>query len=286
MAMRQAVDMVLNAFLSRQSAEKRAQLLKFLNDKDRERIEQLPVAAEDMSIEKFSNGAMLERVHWSWFLPTLKSYPPQEQSLFLASLDEISAIALAAEIPCKLPQAPLTPTGRAYLRQVLFDSLVNTHDRLLPIHFLPPSPLNRILNFSKKELIHLIDLLSMHYLALEIRQIVETKILKKIYSFLTDGQRQFLKLVTAKHEIANQPKLGLDRWDGSQESLQYLLHRKGLAILGTALYGQDPSLGWYVCHLLDIGRGSALFKSIDQKASRQAVDLAAKQVEELLGYDL
>ena len=165
---------------------------------------------------------------------------------------------------------------------MLLDSLVGPHDRLLPVDYLPPSPLNKHSEPSKAQLINLIDLLAMHDLAVEIRQIVETKILKKIYSFLSEEQRRFLKLTAARHEVSPPPKIGLDRWDGNEESLRHLLHKKGLARLGSALSGQDPSLAWYVCHLLDIGRGSALFKLCEREGSASAVDTAVRQVEELL----
>jgi hypothetical protein len=283
--MRFAVDMILNAFLSRQPAEKQERLLHFLPDAERIRLNALPPVTQPPAKE-FSNGGLLEQVHWSWFLPTLKSYSPYEQTLFLSVLSESSAQALASEIPCKTAKTEITPIGRSYLKQVLLDSLIGAHDRLLPVDFLPDSSLNSILHLSKKELIHLIDLLAMHDFAIEIRQIVETKILKKIYSFLSEEQRRFLKLTSAKHEVNAQQKIGFDRWDGNKESLHHLLHKRGLARLGLALSGQDPSLGWYVCHLLDIGRGSALFKLCEQCASESAAETAARQVEELLVNEL
>ncbi len=284
--MRSAVDMILNVFLSQQTTDKQAHLLQFLPENERSHIQQLPSFVNTIKIEDFSNGNILERVHWSWFLPTLKSYSLEEQSLFLSCLNETPARALAAEIPCKFSSIEISPIGCSYLRQVLLNSLIGTHDWLIPIDYLPASNLNKILRLSKNQLIQLIDLLAMHDLAVEIRQIVETKMLKKIYSFLSEGQRRFLKLIAAKHEILQQPKIGLDRWDGQEESLRHLLHRRGLARLGTALSGQNPSLAWYVCHLLDIGRGSALNKLCEREKNRSLADIAAHQVEELLGYEL
>jgi len=283
--MRSAVDIILSSFLSRQPADKQERLLHFLTDHERESIKQLLPISQIAPAEEHVDEKMLERVHWSWFLPTLKSYSLPEQALFLAVLDGSSARAIAAEIPCKFAKTEIAPLGRSYLRQVLLDSLVGPHDRLLPVNYLPASPLNTILKLPKSHLINLIDLVAMHDLAVEIRQIVETKILKKIYSFLSDEQRRFLKLTTSRHEVSPPPRIGLDRWDGNEDSLRHLLHKKGLARLGTALSGQDPSLAWYVCHLLDIGRGSALFKLCEREGSGSAVDTATRQVEELLEYE-
>lgn len=280
--MRPAVDTILNAILSRQPADKRSRLTRFLPENVRKRLEALP-EFEPNSINGFSNGDMLKSVHWSWFLPTLKSYDLPEVALFLSCFDVASAKNLAAEIPCKKISAETTAIGRSYLKDILMKSLVSEHDRLIPIDYLPASPLNQILNLKRNRLIDLIDLLAMHDLAIEIRQIVETKMLKKIYSFLSGGQRQFLKLIKSKHEVLPHPKIGLDQWDGKEESLRRLLHRQGLARLGSALSTQDASLVWYVCHVIDIGRGSLLFKLCGQEKNRKAADTAARQVEELLG---
>lgn len=279
--MRLAADMILNAFLSRQPAEKQAQLIRFLPDAEKERLQRLPPYGKEAGTSISADETALGSIHWSWFLPTLKSYPPNEQSLFLAALDDSSARALSLEIPCKRLKIDLTPAGRSYLRKILLDSL---RAPFVPIEYLPPSPLNRLAQRSKGSLVELIDLLAMHDLAVEIRQIVETKILKKIYSFLTDGQRRFLKQAAAKHEIMAPQKIGLDRWDGTRKSLRLLLHKKGLARLGAALSKQNPSLGWHVCHLLDIGRGSALLKLSAQKTNRAMIDTAVRQIDELLGY--
>jgi hypothetical protein len=284
--MHSAVDIVLSSFLSRQPQAKQEALLRFLPDSQCDEIKQILALSGSGPIKGFADETMLQRVHWSWFLPTLKSYSLPEQSLFLTVLEEPSARALAEEIPCRMAKVEITRLGASYLKQILLDSLVGAHDRLLPIDYLPPSPLNKILNLSKTQLISLIDLIAMHDLSVEIRQIVETKILKKIYSFLSEEQRQFLKLTASRHEVRWPQKIGLDRWDGNKESLRHLLHKKGLSRLGQALSGQDSSLAWYVCHLLDIGRGSALFKLCERQKNESAVEMAVRQVEELLENEL
>ena len=275
-----STEIVLRAFLSRQPQDIQDRLLRFLPPNQRERVEQLPSFAESTKPE-IEQGAILDRVHWSWFVPMLRDYSPHEAALFLSCMDQRSAQALSMEIPCKEPKEKLEGIGRKYLRTVLLDSLLGAHNKLLPTAFLPPSPLNRLVSLSKSTFIELIDLLSMHDLAAEIRQIVETKILKRLYSFLTDAQRDCLKTAASKIEPMLLPKMGLDRWDGSEQMLRTTLHRRGLTRLGLALSKQSSSLTWYLCHQLDIGRGSALFKSA-KEANPHSAELAIKQVIEIL----
>jgi hypothetical protein len=271
--------MILKAFLSRHPERKDA-LERFLPDSERLRLEEIPAAAE-VSPEMFTNGGVLERVHWSWFLPTLKTYPEDEQKLFLSAVSPFAGQNLAHELGVPPPAQEITETGRSYLRQMLIQSLVGPHDRLVPIDYLPPTPLKPLLYLSKKELSKLANLLSLHDLAAELRQIVETKILKKIYSFLSDEEKKHLKQAATYQKETGQ-RMGLDRWDGNEESLRALLHRRGLARLGAALSGQDPDFIWYICHQMDIGRGNALSKLCSKEPVPGLTDALIRQIEEIL----
>lgn len=273
--------MVLKAFLSRVEPQKKRELERFLSREEQEEIESLPYFSEEVQLDRFSNGNILEKVHWSWFLPTLKAYSETEQKLFLSALNPYAAKNLAKTLTLSLNGTELSEAGRSFLRKLLFDSLLGPRDCLLPIDYLPSSPLNRLLNRTKKELTHVIDLLSLYDLAVELRQIVETKILKKIYSLLTEEERKFLKNALNHKDPFVLGKLGMERWDGSEESLRTLLHKRGLVRLGAALSGQNSDLIWYICHQLDIGRGAALHKLCAKEPIHGVTEAIIRQIEEL-----
>jgi hypothetical protein len=280
--LRNPSETVLKALLSRCEPEKKRALERFLPQEELLRLERLPALAEEVKCEGFANGGVLEKVHWSWFLPTLKTYPETEQMLFLSALDSKAAKNLAKVLTLSSDSQEITEVARGYLRQILLNSLLGAHDRLIPVGYLPITPLKALLNLSKKELTRFIDFLSLHDLAAELRQIVETKILKKIYSLLSEEERKFLKVAMAHKEHFVHSRMGLDRWDGSEEALRIALHRRGLTRLGAALSGQDPDLIWYVCHQLDIGRGGALFKQCMKEPIHGVSDVIIRQIEELL----
>jgi len=284
--MNSLVKIVLNAFLSEQSEEKRACLIRFLPEADRETISELPVRSAAITPEDLTNTAILEKVHWSWFFLFLKSYGPQEQSVFLAALDPPIAKALVKEIPCKKTHKKLTRLGKKYLREMLLNSLISPSDRLLPQTYFPESSINILLEYSKRQLVMFIDLLSMYDLGISIRQIVENKVLKKIYDFLNDIQKKILKQIIGKTEPHILLTIDFDNWDGTEAWLSNILHRRGLARLGLALSGKNSSLIWHICHRLDIGRGSALMKFSIGDYSHSAAELALAQVEELLRKDI
>ncbi|OGN63712.1 MAG: hypothetical protein A3E80_00620 [Chlamydiae bacterium RIFCSPHIGHO2_12_FULL_49_9] len=275
--MKNRSDLVLKAFLTRCPPEKKKALEHFLPSSTRRVLEEISPFPETVTAEVFANGALLERVHWSWFLPTLKTYPKREQTLFLSAIGGIAAQNLAKTLEINDAEENLSGISRTFLRELLRSSLLGPTERLLPINYLPQSPLSQLLEMSKKDLVRFIDYLSLYDLAHEIRQIVETKILKKIYSLLSDGEREFLKAASRQKETHLLPRIGLDRWDGKEESFRRLLHRRGLARFGAALSSQDPDFVWYVCHQLDIGRGNTLFKlsktEDGKECLQQAVDL-------------
>jgi len=275
-------ETVLKAFLSRCEPEKKRALEGFLPDIERARLEDTPGFAEEIEPQKFANGNLWEKVHWSWFLPTLKTYDETEQKLFLSALTTHAAKNLAKTLMLSSYAQEVTHVAKDYLRKVLIDSLIGPHDRLLPAEYLSKSPLKGLLKLSKNKLTHIIDLLSLYDLSAELRQIVETKILKKIYSLLTEEERTFLKKAMTHKEHMILARMGLDRFDGTEETLRTLLHRRGLARLAAALCGQEPDFIWYVCHQLDIGRGTALFKQCAKDPIPGVTEAIIAQVEELL----
>lgn len=273
---------MLKAFLEQCSPERKKALERFLPEKERQLLEQIPALNKEINPDEFSKDHLLDNVHWSWFLPTLKTYPEEEQKLFLAALKPGAAKSLAKTLELLKREEEISESAKDYLRSVLLDSLVDHKNPLLSAEYLPEGPLSGLLKLSKKELVRLIDFLSLHDLAEELRQIVETKILKKIYSFLSEAEKKFLKAASAHKDPFTMGRLGLDRWDGSEESLRTLLHRRGLARLAAGLSGQNSDFLWHICHQLDIGRGSTLFKLCTKEPTHSVRDTITRQIEELL----
>lgn len=275
--MRKRREIILKSFLNQCPSEKRDVLVRFLPASEQSIIAELP----DISIhEEGPSNHLLEHIHWSWFIPLIKSFPIREQRLFLRAINVSAQKNLGKTIKLTPSPEKITQTTIAFLRQTLLRSVAM--DDLLPINCLPPSPLNLLLKIEKKKLTQLIDFLSLYDLSSELRQIVETKILKKIYSFLSEDEKKFLKLTAGHKEPYPSARISLDKWDGTKKSLRLTLHRIGLARLGAALSGQDPDLIWYVCHQLDSGRGKALEKLCVKEAIPGVSQWLAEQMKELL----
>lgn len=275
-------EQVLKALLSRCPLEERQALERFLPDHERLLLSELPSFDETPVNEDFFNQGTLESVHWSWLVPVLQHCSAREQRLYLSALNPQTAERLAVSLDLAQAREELTDSARSFLKEHLLKILAGPDSEQLPSEYLPTSTLNRLLLLSKKQLIQLIDFLALHDLSIEFRQIVETKILKKIYSFLSEEQKTILQQITSPPEANPFGRLWLDRWDGAAETLRTLLHRRGLIRLGSALTGQNPDLIWLICHKLDIGRGSALAKMCTKESVQGVSETSKRQVEELM----
>jgi len=271
---------ILNSFLGQIPEERRESLIRLLPESTENTLKTL---GEPLQIEfgPFSFDWLLGFVHYSWLMPTLKLYS-KDAPFFVRALENGPKRNIQTNMEIRASTTSLSPFAEDFFRDVLIKSLVGEENTLLPIEYLPESELNILTQFSKKEMTQLIDFLSLYDLALEIRQIVETKILKKIYSLLTEDQKKFLKSIMAQKEHPALTKLGLDRWDGNEEVFRYLLHRRGLMRLAIALSREHPDLLWYVCHILDIGRGTALSKSAQKEAKTHLAHAISQNIMELV----
>ncbi|HSX13932.1 MAG TPA: hypothetical protein VLE96_05890 [Chlamydiales bacterium] len=270
-------EIVLKAILKTLDSEKSDRLLSFLPDQEKDFLLHLPdihLTAQAAAVPT------LDQIHWSWFIPVFEASAPKDQKVLLKVFPVSAQKSLSKVLQITPATEKMSRMALSYLRQTLLQAVMPQN--LLPIGLLPPSPLNLILQIEKKKLTKLIDYLSLYDLSRELRQIVETKILQKIYSFLTDDEKQFLKIAATQKEPYTTAQIHLEKWDGAKESFRLTLHRVGLARLGSALSGQDPDLIWYICHQLDSGRGKALEKLCKKEPIPGVAEWLAEQMKELL----
>lgn len=274
-------DVALGSFLKDLPQAKRSSLEKFLPASQQKALEDISFFSS-IKLEDASFEMLLEEVHWSWLLPILKRYTGLEQNLFLSILSPQRKKHLAKALTLSSLSLELPSICTSFLKIKLLNELIDPYFDLLPISSIVNSRLRPLLNFKKARLIQLIDRLSLHDLVLETRQIVETKILKKIYSLLTEEERLFLKSMAQYQDPVPLGKLGLEKWDGSEKSLRALLHKRGLIRMGAALHNEDRDLIWHLCHSLDIGRGARLEELAKTKTNPSLKEAMIKQIEEYL----
>lgn len=265
------------AHLEMLPSEKWEKISSYLPEKTREALKSAPVISRNKPV---LDGALLDHIHWSWLSEIIQSFSTKDQKLLLQILSPFQQKNIKHTLSLKGTKERLSKTAKEFLTQEILNRILPSD--LLPPTYLPDSPLIGLLNIEKKRLTKLIDYLSLYDLSRELRQIVKTKILQKIYSFLKDDEKQFLKHI-ASHKAPYLPAhINFEKWDGEEKSLRHMLHRLGLARLGSALSGESKSFIWYVCHILDIGRGKTLEEFTKKDSHPEITKWLTGQLKDLL----
>jgi hypothetical protein len=241
---------VLKAFLHRSTHE--ADLRKFLSEGENAFLSELPSPNQNASLE-------VPDIHYSWWIPLLKELPEKDASIYLSALPH--KVCSRIEEHLSIQKKDLPRLAKQFLREKLH-LMIQERPILLPA-FLPSSPFNDLLEYTKNDLLELIDSLSLFDVVFELRQILETKKLKKIYSLLTEEQKNLMGQITPSVSTYAPDRLGLDGFKGSLKEFKTLLHRRGLIKFCKAMQGQDPDLIWWLAHKLDTGRGAVVLKPHD-----------------------
>ncbi len=272
---------ICHAFLNKLPPKEHNALLRHLFDEQAHQLNQLKQPAEDPTQGISPLEDELLHVHYSWLTPFLRSLPESDIKLFMSCLSEEQVQDLKRALLYSNHLPARSPLGEIFFKKTLF-SYLQGQTKLLPLECLPTSPLNLLLYQTPTQLRNLIDLLSMHDLAAEIRHIIDTTKLKQIYAHLSPAQTTFLKTLIHKKEPVTFKKMGLTKWDGRMETLATILEQRGINRIAKALFAEDPSLTWYIAHRLDIQRGSTLLKLCTALDHPQAAYLLSEQVIALI----
>ncbi len=221
----------------------------------------------------------LDAIHFSWFVPHLRSLTEKDAKLFASclSLEQIKELKQALMLSQSFPKP--TALAKKYLIQELFRIIAP--ENLIPPCFLPQHPLLALLNLNAKQLNTLIELLAMHDLATEIHQIISTQKLKLIDSMLTKEQTLYLKNLPQKEPVIFK-KIGLSEWNGDIDILKSTLIQRGINRLAKAIYPIHASFIWHISHHLDMEKGLLLTKLSTSTNAPKAADLLQNQILSLM----
>lgn len=277
--MQYASQVVYKAFLEHRAPQKKAKYLSFLSPELSSDMLSLPKLKLPKASD-FSDQKLLERVHYSWFLPTLKLYSKKEIALFLSALPEKIRSFLQNTLGIK----KVKNTGSLatlFLQKHLIASLLGEKEWLLPPEYFPSSLATTLARLSKQHLVELVCYLGLYDLAFEIKYIVDPKLLRYLFQTLSSSQRAFLKKIIPQQEGERFP---FTAWDKSEKQLTQYLQRKGLSRLSAFLSQEKEDLLWYIAHTLDIGRGSFLLKIYEKKMTSKVSPAIIRSVTEALSY--
>lgn len=274
----------LKFFLEQRSPAERSSLANYLTPVEKKELDKLPKTYGNPLQDKGLPEEFLRHIHPSWLTPFLRTLSEKDIGYFLAAIGHPLSNAVGKELLYAGTIPTLSQLGREYLQTTLLGYLTAEIDDLLPLSFLPQSPLNALLDL-KNDLLNLsLDFLGLHDLCVEIKQIIEKTKLKKINEALSTNQQNYLKILLQSPEPVAFAKMGLASWNGDPEKLKMLIRQRGANRLGKALFGQDPSLIWHVLHKLDFERALLVKKLMSPMDNGRAVQILIAQMIEYITY--
>ncbi|MDB2614256.1 hypothetical protein N9Y92_03765 [Chlamydiales bacterium] len=216
-----------------------------------------------------SNRDFLKRIHYSWYVQALSECQEPLQEPLLKILEPKVVKKICSLMNLEVPKGEVHPFTKSYLEAILVDSFKLKSK--LPICYLPPSPMNHLLKFEKKELIQIINLLPIPQLAKQIRQIVDRNRLMLIYHALDDMQKIYMKKCMQMKIKVLDPMIDIRLWSGTELLLKKKIHRNGLALFNQSLYRQEKDYLFYLARLLDTGRGKYILDNQLEDLSQEKV---------------
>lgn len=275
--------LVCKGFLEKCQPNERAVLFGFLSEQDKQLIEHLPSTSFDLKKGFLPLKKTLDKIHFSWFAPHLRTLPENDIRLFLSAMNSEQAEGLKTILLFSDHFPELTDAAESYIHEILMKKITQNED-LLPLNLLPASPLNSLLDLNQEQLENLIRYLGLHDLAFEMRQIIETAKLKRIFGTLTKIEKEYLQSLLPQKEQVILKRVQIQNWDGRRESLKSLIQQRGLQRLGKALYGEHPTLIWFVAHQFDISMGQELLKACTKIELAKAKQHLIHQIVKILSF--
>lgn len=256
-------------------------LTSLLSPSDREIAGQLP-QSPPLNKEHL-HFDLIEHIHYSWLTPFLRTLAQSEIRCFLATLSSSMQQGLEKALGFENNLPELTKIAKRALRQILLDTITQGKD-LVPFAFVPEHPLNFLLDIPHQTLERLVRFLGLHDLSFEMRQIISTKEMKKIFSSLTSKEGEYLNALILHREPLIFERLFLNRWDGSKEGMAKLLKEKGATRLGHLLWSTSDSFQWYLTHKLEMHTAMLVLKHIEKPSHGRGGEILQNQVSKIISF--
>lgn len=249
-------------------------LNKILPKDELEQLQAVTSHAKEPSLVLSNPRFWLQICDPSWYEATLASFSKPLQDLY------------SQIMPPHTEPFSLSPAVCEFLFQYLHSQWQKQAGDTLPLpkELIEAGDLGPLLELKKQDLLEIADLLSMHNLVDEVRQVVDKKILQVLSQVLTTNQQQYLRMCLRQKTKHHAPTFSLRDLLKEPKKLPGVLHKQGLRRLATALSGQDQNFIWYVLHTLDIARAKFVQADIQKEAVPHATKLAQLEILQIVQF--
>ena len=275
---------VCKAFLQKLPVDKGRALLRFFSLEQKKKMEEAPSTWKDVTTELASTKQRLSLIHFSWFLPFLRSLSEKDIRLFLGALGKQQAEQIAQQLKLSNYSHSLSSLATTFLEETLLKKVSLGEAHLLVPEALPSSSLNILLSIPLELLKKVIRFLGLHDVAAEVKYIIDSSKLKKLYALLSEIEHNYLKILQQTPEPVIFARMGLSQWEDKEESVNLLIYQRGLNRLAKASYGEHPSFIWHLKHKMEVDQAMLFDKMCCALENSSAKTVLSSQILELLSF--
>lgn len=228
---------------------------------------------------------ILPHIHYTWLLPILEKLDQEEQRLFLLVLPTELSTKLASHLSCDLPKSEPSAIMQEFAQCYLMKELLQGIN-YLSLEILPDHPLNRLLQLSSKDLNELIFTVGLHDLAIDMKKLIQSSLLKHLQEALSSQEYMYLRKLQKKAENIQLSSPHIEKWNGETDALRRLIFLCGINRIAKALYPCHYMLLWNISHRLNKTVHSSLYalytdiknKRIKEKLIRDILELILQTI--------
>lgn len=229
---------------------------KYFEEPERVALSKMNVIVAPLHLRLDNPQEIFHRIHYSWFIEALKKLP---QNILESCLSLFSPRQQRGLYKLKLFKKPNKST-QCCLKGFYIQYLLKTigYDTLCPRCILPPSENQFFLNFSKDQLIVLIQHLGILELANISKKVVDKKIIKQIEKMLTQSQKKLYNLAKMSSEPKAASVRDISKVIADKKTFAVFIEKRGIERFARGIVLEHPYFIWHIAHLLDKGRGEEL----------------------------
>lgn len=273
---------IIRVLLNRFHEGSAEQILSNLPENDRNGIMNIEAKTKNVKSIFIDPLQAIANIHYSWLVVPLQNLPKETQPYVLAALSPVQRTNLSKMIASQFKPLSIPERFKFFFCNQLASQL--GIDKVLPVEYLPQTPLKSLLEFNKNQLIELIDFLGLFDLAVDVRQIVDKRQLKQVYDCLNRKKQIFLRGALHQIDKLNPPKIGVDQMLGDCKKLEMQIHRRGLVRFALGLSSQHPDFLWYIFHVLDTGRSNIVAKYIKTDENPHLIAAMTAQIINTINF--